>query len=148
SVNYVQYDGTVISGFTTDSTSSYFLFQPNLVSTAILRCRLVANTAAATAAASLVANQTVTINALTRTDMAAVGSQIAGMTAGQSKTFGRPVEFILLGLPTIGPTPSPTPTPTPPTNSFANLASLPMSGASNGEGTGTPYPSTINVTGV
>ncbi len=152
SVNYVQYDGTVISGFTTDSTSSYFLFQPNLVPTATLRCRLVANTAAATSAAGLVASQTATVNALTRTDMAAVGSQIAGMTAGQSKTFGRPVEFIVLGLPAIGPTPTPaptaTPTPIPPANSFTNSASLPMSGASNGEGTGTPYPSTINVTGV
>ena len=148
SVNYVQYDGTIISGVTTDSTSSYFLLQPSLVPTATLRCRLVANSAAATAAAGLVANQTVTVNALTRTDMASVGSQIAGMTAGQSKTFGRPVEFILLGLPTIGPTPSPTPTPTPPTGSFTNSASLPMSGASNGEGTGTPYPSTINVTGL
>jgi len=152
SVNYVQYDGTVISGVTTDSTSSYFLLQPNLVSTAVLRCRLVANSAAATAAAGLVANQTVTVNALTRTDMAAVGSQIAGMTAGQSKTFGRPVEFILLGLPTIGPTPTPTPTATPtstpPVSSFTNSASLPISGASNGEGTGTPYPSTINVAGV
>lgn len=148
SVNYVQYDGTVISGVTTDSTSSYFLLQPNLVPTAILRCRLVANTAAAAGAAGLVANQTVTVNALTRTDMASVGSQIAGMSAGQSKTFGRPVEFILLGLPAIGPTPTPTPTPTPPASSFTNSASLPMSGASNGEGTGTPYPSTINVTGL
>ncbi len=148
SVNYVQYDGTVVSGVTTDSTSSYFLLQPNLFPAATLRCRLVANTAAAASAAGLVANQTVTVNALTRTDMAAVGSQIAGMTAGQSKTFGRPVEFILLGLPTIGPTPTPTPAPTPPTSSFTNSTALPMKGAANGEGTGTPYPSTINVTGL
>lgn len=148
SVNYVQYDGTVISGVTTDTTSNYFLFQPNLVPTATLRCRLVANTAAATSAGGLVPNQTVTVNALTRTDMAAVSSQIAGMTAGQSQTFPRPVEFIVLGLPTIGPTPTPTPTPTPGTTSFTNSAALPMSGASNGEGTGTPYPSTINVSGV
>ena len=74
SVNYVQYDGVIISSVTTDSTSSYFLFQPNLVPTAVLRCRLIANTAAATSAAGLVPNQTVTVNALTRTDMAAVGS--------------------------------------------------------------------------
>lgn len=148
SVNYVQYDGTVLSGLTTDSTSSYFLLQPNLLPTAILRCRIVANTAAASLASGLVANQTVTVNALTRTDMQAVGSQIASMTAGQSKTFPRPVELITLGLPTIGPTPTPTPTPTPSSNSFSNTASLTMSGASNGEGTGVPYPSMINVTGV
>ena len=148
SVNYVQYDGVVISSVTTDSTSSYFLFQPNLVPTAVLRCRLIANTAAATSAAGLVANQTVTINALTRTDLGAVGSQIASMAAGDSKTFARPVEFILLGLPTIGPKPTPTPTPTPATTSFTNSASLSMSGAANGEGTGNPYPSTINVSGV
>lgn len=148
SVNYVQYDGTVLSGVTADSTSSYFLLQPNLVPTAILRCRIVANTAAAISASGLVANQTVTVNALTRTDMQAVGAQIASMTAGQSKTFPRPVELITLGLPTIGPTPTPTPTPTPSSNSFSNTASLPMSGASNGEGTGIPYPSIINVSGV
>ena len=148
SVNYVQYDGTVLSPVTSDSTSSYFLLQPNLVPTAILRCRLVANTGAATSAAGLVANQTVTVNALTRTDMQAVGSQIASMTPGQTKTFGRPIELITLGLPTIGPTPTPTPTPTPPNNTFSNTASLTMSGASNGEGTGKPYPSTITVSGV
>src|SRR5947209_2118467 len=148
SVNYVQYDGTVLSPVTTDSTSSYFLVQPNLVPTAILRCRLVANSAAASSAAGLVANQTVTVNALTRTDMQAVGSQIASMSAGQSKTFPRPVELITLGLPAIGPTPTPSPTATPSGSSVANTASLPMSGASNGEGTGIPYPSTINLNGV
>ena len=148
SVNYVQYDGVVLSGITIDSTSSYFLFQPNLVPTATLRCRLVANTAAATSAAGLVASQTATVNALTRTDMAQVGSQIAAMTAGQTKTFGRPIELITLGIPNIGPTPTPTPTPTPPTTSFTNSASLTMQGAPGGEGTGTPYPSTINVAGV
>ena len=148
SVNYVQYNGVVLSAVTSDTTSGYFLFQPNLVPTATLRCRLVANTVAATAAAGLVVNQTATVNALTRTDMAQVGSQIASMTAGQTRTFARPVEFILLGLPTIGPTPSPTPTATPPTTSFTNSASLPMSGAPNGHGTGTPFPSIINVTGI
>lgn len=147
SVNYVQYDGIVLSALTTDSTSSYFLLQPNLVPTAILRCRLVANTVAATSAAGLVANQTVTVNALTRTDMQSVGSQIASMTTGQSKTFARPVELITLGLPAVGPTPTPSPTATP-TGSFANTTSLPMSGASNGEGTGNPYPSTINISGI
>lgn len=148
SVNYVQYNGVVLSAVTADTTSSYFLFQPNLVPTATLRCRLVANTAAATAASGLVINQTATVNALTRTDMAQIGSQIASMTAGQTRTFARPVEFIVLGLPTIGPTPTPTPTPTPPTTSFTNSAALPMMGDPSGQGTGSPYPSTINVNGV
>ncbi len=59
SVNYVQYNGVVLSAVTSDTTSGYFLFQPNLVP-----------------------------------------------------------------------------------------ASLPMSGAPNGHGTGTPFPSIINVTGI
>ena len=148
SVNYVQYDGTALSAVTTDSTSSYFLFQPNLVPAATLRCRLVANTSAASAAAGLHASQSVTVNALTRTDVSQVQSQIATMSAGQSQTFPRPIELILLGLPNIGPTPSPTATPIPSTHSFTNSASLSMSGASNGEGKGSPYPSIINVTGI
>jgi len=78
-----------------------------------LRCRLIANTTAASAAAGLSVNQTVTVNALTRTDMGFVANRIASMTAGQSATFPRPVELIVLGLPGIGPPPTPTPTPTP-----------------------------------
>jgi subtilisin-like proprotein convertase family protein len=148
SVNYVQYAGSVISPVTSDSTSSYFLLKPNLVPTATLKCRLVANSTAATTAGGLLTNQTVTVNALTRTDMAQVGSQIASMTAGQSRTFARPVELITLGLPTVGPTPTPTPTPTPPTTSFTNSAALPVSGNASGEGTGVPYPSLINVSNI
>ena len=98
-MNYVQYVGVALSGVTADSTSSYFLFRPNLVPSATLRCRLIANSAAATAAIGLSPNQAVTVNALTRTDMGFVSSQIASMIAGQTATFPRTVELIVLGLP-------------------------------------------------
>ncbi|MEP6811236.1 MAG: hypothetical protein ABI992_13410, partial [Chthoniobacterales bacterium] len=111
SVNYVQFAGVALSAVTSDATSSYFLFRPNLVPSATLRCRLVANTAAASAAAGLSVNQTVTVNALTRTDMGFVAGQIASLGAGQSATFPRQVELIVLGLPGLGPPPTPTPTP-------------------------------------
>ena len=113
SVNYVQYDGTALSGVQTDSVSQYFLFQPSVVPAATVRCRLVSNTASATIASPLVAGQTLTVNALNRTDMAAVSSLIASMGPGQSATFARPVEFILLGVPTLGPAPSPSVSPSP-----------------------------------
>ena len=106
SVNYVQYDGTAVSSVTTDSASSYFLFRPNLVPASLVKCRLVANTGGATAAAPLHANQAVTVNALNRTDMARVADAIEPLTAGQSGTFPRPIEFITLGLPAIGPAPA------------------------------------------
>ena len=107
SVNYVQYAGVALSTVTSDSTSSYFLFRPNLVPGATLRCRLVANTAAASGATGLIANQSITVNALTRTDMGFVANQIAPLTAGQSATFPRQIELIVLGLPGFGP-PNPT----------------------------------------
>jgi len=113
SVNYMQLDGIVLSTVTSDATSSYFLFRPNLVPTTTLRCRLVANTGATNVAAGLSVNQAVTVNALTRTDMGFISSQIAAMTAGQTATFPRTVELIVLGLPgTVAPTPTPTATPT------------------------------------
>src|SRR6478672_3291355 len=67
SVNYVEYAGVVTSKLQTDGLSDYFMFRPNLVPGVTVRCRLVANTAAAAAAATLVANQSLTVNALTRT---------------------------------------------------------------------------------
>lgn len=98
-VNYVQYDGVTTSGLQNDGVSQYFFLRPNLVTQAVVRCRIVAGTAAATlAATNLVAHQTLTVNALTRTDMLAVSNQIASLTAGQSKTFARPVELITLSL--------------------------------------------------
>lgn len=160
SVNYVYYDGIALSTINSDAVSSYFLFRPNSVPTVTLRCRLIANSAAANAAAGLTINQAVTVNALTRTDMSQVDAQVATMTVGESRTFGRPIELIVLGLPSIGPSPTPTPTPTPtpsatptPTatpggNTFSNTASLPMSGAANSQGKGSPYPSTLNVSGM
>jgi len=45
--------------------------------------------------------------------MAAVSARVARLSAGQSDTFARPVEFIVLGLSNVGPTPSPTASPTP-----------------------------------
>lgn len=106
SVNYVQYDGTAVSSVTTDSTSSYFLFRPNLVPSALVKCRLVANTGGASDAVILHSNQAVSVNALTRTDMARISDAVAPLSVGQSKTFPRPVEFITLGLPAIGPAPA------------------------------------------
>jgi hypothetical protein len=102
SVNYVQYDGVVIAALAGDAVSSYFLFQPNLVPNAVVRCRLIANTSAASTAAGLVSGQPVTVNALTRTDMAAVSDQLANMLAGDTSTFPRPVEFITLDLINLG----------------------------------------------
>ena len=113
SVNYVQYDGTATSSVISDAVSNYFLFQPNLVPSATVRCRLVAKTASENVANTLSSNRTVTVNALTRTDMAAVSARVARLSAGQSDTFARPVEFIVLGLSNVGPTPSPTASPTP-----------------------------------
>ncbi len=106
SVNYVQYEGTAVSSVTTDSTSGYFLFRPALVPSALVKCRLVSNTGGASAAATLHSNQAVSVNALTRTDMASVSEAVAPLAGGQSKTFPRPIEFITLGLPAIGPAPA------------------------------------------
>lgn len=113
SVNYVQYDGVVTSPVISDAVSDYFLFQPNIVPAATVRCRLIAKTASSGVAATLKVNQTLTVNALTRTDMAAVSTRVARLSAGQADTFARPVEFIVLGLLNIGPAPSPTPSPAP-----------------------------------
>jgi hypothetical protein len=169
SVNYTQYAGTTATAVQSDTLGQYFLFKPSLVPSVTVRCRLVANTAAASAAASLTANQSVTVNALTRTDMAAVDSVISSLGAGQSQTFARPVELIVLGLPGIGPTPTPTPTPTPSatptptpsatptptptptatpttTGTFSNTNSIALSGA--GSGAASPYPGSIAVSGM
>jgi PKD repeat protein len=98
SSNYVQYDGVALSTQLTDFVSSYFLFRPNLVPSATVRCRIITNTPAATAAAALAVNQLITVNALTRTDMLAVSNQIAALTANQSVAFAKPIEFITLSI--------------------------------------------------
>jgi len=170
SVNYVQYDGIALSGIQSDALSQYFLFQPNLVPDAMVRCRIVANTASATAAAALTANTSVTVNALTRTDMSDVATRIASLGAGQQTTFARPIELIVLGLPNVGVTPTPTPTPTPspspspsatvsptvtPTPqpsatatmaTFSNTSPIAMNTTSDGKAN--PYPAAISVTGL
>ncbi|MFN2475943.1 MAG: hypothetical protein ABR526_06340 [Chthoniobacterales bacterium] len=120
SVNYVQYDGTALSSVISDAVSDYFLFRPSIVPSATVKCRIIAHTAEAMQSSSLRANQSVTVNALTRTDMAAIATRVASLNAGQSDTFARPIEFILLGLPAIGPAPAPTPAPTSP--SLLNVA--------------------------
>lgn len=104
SVNYVQYGGTAVSGLTSDTVSSYFLFQPALVPSATVKCRLVASTAANSTAATVMPGQYLTVNALTRTDMAAVADQISALVGGQTTTFPRPIEFITLGLSNFGAT--------------------------------------------
>ncbi|HXJ59353.1 MAG TPA: hypothetical protein VNU68_22135 [Verrucomicrobiae bacterium] len=107
SVNYVQYNGVVVSSLLSDAVSPYFLFQTTLFLSplgqqVVVRCRIVTNTVAAAIASTLASNQTVTINALTRTDMLSVSNQIASLGANQSKTFARPVEFITLGVTSKG----------------------------------------------
>ena len=100
SVNYVQYAGVALSGLTNDSVSSYFLFRPTLVPSATVRCRIVTNTPAATAAASLFSNQTLTVNALTRTDMLEVSNRVAALSypSNPSASFVRPIELITLSI--------------------------------------------------
>ena len=98
SLNYVQYDGVALSTQLTDFVSSYFLFRPTLVPSVTVRCRIITNTPAATAAAALSVNQLITVNALTRTDMLAVSNQVAALTANQSTTFTRPIELIALSI--------------------------------------------------
>ena len=144
SVNYVQYDGVALSGVLSDTVSQYFLFQPNLVPDATVRCRLISNTGAATAATGLVANQAVTVNALTRTDMVEIQRQVAGLNANEQTTFTRPVEFIVLALPSTGPVPTPTPTAT----TFLNTSSIAIRNTHSGGPAANPYPSTIAVTGL
>src|ERR1043166_4456021 len=68
SVNYVQYAGLAVSSVLSDSVSSYFLLRPSLVPTAIVKCRIPAGTSAAATATTLASNQTINVNALTRTD--------------------------------------------------------------------------------
>jgi hypothetical protein len=102
SVNYVEYDGVVVSALSTDAVSSYFVFRPNDVPTTTVKCRLVDNTNAAAVAATLGAGQPISVNALTRTDMAAVADQISSLGPGNSITFGRPVEFITLDVFNLG----------------------------------------------
>ena len=103
SYNYVQYDGVTASDLTMDALSPYFLFRPGLVPQAIVKCRVVTTTASATMAANLFSNQSLTVNVLTRTDMLAVSNQIAALRAGQTSTFPRPVEFIVLSITNLGP---------------------------------------------
>jgi hypothetical protein len=144
SVNYVQYDGIAVSGVLSDAVSEYFLFQPNLVPDATVRCRLVNNTNAASATSGLMANETVTVNALTRTDMAEIQREISSLNANEQQTFSRPIEFIVLGLPSMGPVPTPTPTAT----TFVNSSSIAIHSGRSGETAANPYPSTITVNGL
>jgi hypothetical protein len=160
SVNYVQYVGTALSALQSDALGQYFMFRPDLVPSATVRCRLIANSAAVSAAAGIAANQSVTVNALTRTDMSAIAGQISSMSANDQTTFARPIELIVLGLPGIGPnptptptpnptvtpTPTPTPTPSPTGNTVANHNSITISGS--GTGKGAPYPESISFSGL
>ncbi len=101
--NYGQFDGKAQSGVLNDSVSSYFLFTPtNPAVATTVRCRLVANTAAAFNATGLSSNQAVTVNILTRWDMLAISNKVASLTAGGSSTFSAPVEFITLGVSSTG----------------------------------------------
>jgi hypothetical protein len=99
----VQYDGVTASDLAIDALSPCFLFRPSLVPQAIVKCRVVTNTVAAATAVNLFSNQSLTVNVLTRTDMLAVSNQIAALNAGQTSTFPRPVEFIVLSITNLGP---------------------------------------------
>jgi PKD repeat protein len=112
-MNYPQYDGRVVQTLTNDFCGPYITFLPTnspagaISGARVMRCRIVTNTAAATVAAGLVSNQAVTVNALNRVDMLGVSNVIASLGANQSTNFVRPIEFITLGLQTLGPTPPP-----------------------------------------
>jgi hypothetical protein len=163
SVNYVQYAGLALGTLQSDALGQFFLFRPDLVPSATVRCRLIANSAAALAAASLAPNQSVTVNALTRTDVSAIANQVSAMNPGDQKNFARPVELIVLGLsggtsptptptptptpaPTVTPTPSVTPTATPAGNTFTNSNSVTITGS--GTGKGAPYPAPLTISGL
>lgn len=107
--NYCIYDGVTLSGLTNDSVSQFFWLKPTLVPTAVVRCRIITNTVAATVAAGLVSNQAVSVNALTRCDMLVVSNKIAALTAGQTGIFTWPVELITLNFTNVGAIPSPVP---------------------------------------
>ena len=102
--NYMQYAGVALSALTNDSVSPYFWFRPDLVPSATVRCRIITNTLAATAAAGLFSNQTLTVNALTRTDMLEVSNQVAALSypSNPSTSFTRPVELITLSITNTG----------------------------------------------
>ena len=101
--NYGQFIGLAQSGVLNDGISSYFWFIPtNPAVTNTVRCRLVANTAAAFNATGLSSNQTVTVNILTRWDMLGISNRIASLTANQSSSFAAPLEFITLGVSSTG----------------------------------------------
>ena len=125
-VNYVQYDGQVVQTLTSDSISPFITFHATncpkgLISGArVMRCRIITNTVAATVAASLGSNQTVTVNVLNRVDMLGISNVVASLGAGQSMTFTQPIEWITCGLTNIGPNVPPT----------ANFSGTPTSGTS------------------
>jgi PKD repeat protein len=105
-INYSQFAGIAMSGLTNDFVSNFFWFQPtspmpsNVPVT--VRCRIITNTYAARLASGLQSNQTVTVNALQRTDMLVVSNIIARMTAGQTTNVTAPVELVTLGLSSLG----------------------------------------------
>ncbi|MDQ6654805.1 MAG: hypothetical protein M3Y80_03200 [Verrucomicrobiota bacterium] len=144
SVNYVEYPGTALSTVQRDSVSQYFLFRPDLVPTATVRCRLIAGTIAANASTGLTTGRAITVNALTRTDLAGVETQIAALSPGQSRTFARPVELILLGIYGVAPAPTPTPVPSPSATPTPTPSATPApspSATATPLGTATPSPS-------
>ncbi len=141
SVNYVEYAGTAMSAVQRDSVSQYFFFRPDLVPGATVRCRLITGTIAANASTGLVTGQAVTVNALTRTDLDGVGNQLATLAPGQSRTFARPVELILLGIYGVAPAPTPTPAPSVTPAPSPTVTPTPF-------GTATPYPSASPTSGV
>jgi len=113
-VNYLQYDGQVVQTLTNDSVSSYITFRATnspagaISGARVMRCRIITNTVAATVAASLGSNQTVTVNVLNRVDMMGISNTVASLGAGQSTSLVQPLEWITCGLTNVGPNVPPT----------------------------------------
>jgi PKD repeat protein len=119
-VNYVQYGGTALSPLLVDAVSPYFYFNPTSPSVpgAVVRCRVITNTAAAMNATGLSSNMSLSVvNGLLRTDMIVLSNDVATLSANQGNTFTYPNELILLGL--TGPSPEPYLYVTPTASSFS-----------------------------
>jgi PKD repeat protein len=108
-VNYLQYDGQVVQTLTSDSISPFITFHAtscpkgSISGARVMRCRIITNTVAATVAASLGSNQTVTVNVLNRVDMLGISNVVASLGAGQSTSIVQPLEWITCGLTNVGP---------------------------------------------
>jgi PKD repeat protein len=107
-MNYPEYDGRVVQILTNDVCGPYFTFLPTnspagaITGARVMRCRIVTNTHDAPIATGLVSNMAVNVNSLNRMDFLVMSNTVASISANGSLTFVRPVEFVVLGLKTLG----------------------------------------------